>query len=337
MSKDLISIVIPIYNAEDRIKICLDSVINQSINNIEIVLINDGSTDRTKEIIETYDFKNIKHKIINKENEGVSKARNLGIMESTGDLITFLDADDTLTSSALEYASKLFRKGVDAVKTSYNLDYNGKKIPCYSVEDEKIYNKEEINNIILNLLIGKSNGFSSIIMVKRNILINNNVFYQENVKYMEDLIFIIRLLRNCNTIYVSKKITLNYYQSSNSISRSINIFKRIDGITNRYNSCIGYFNSKEYKDYKSVFINKIVEMYLKSQKYILNDKKNLIIINKKIINEIDKIINDNSEIKLSVSNKILVFFVKNNYRFIFLIINYFYEIYLRMKGVKYYD
>ena len=102
MNDKLVSVIIPAYNAEKYIGACLDSVISQTYKNIEIVVVNDGSSDRTKEIIENYAEKDKRIKLISTENGGVSRARNIGIDNSKGEFFTFVDADDGLFENAVE-------------------------------------------------------------------------------------------------------------------------------------------------------------------------------------------------------------------------------------------
>ena len=97
-----ISIIIPVYNGEKYIRRCLDSVINQTYNDIQIIVINDGSIDNTENILKTYSD----IVLINKENEGVSKARNTGLSLATGDYVYFCDADDYLEENAFEVLVK---------------------------------------------------------------------------------------------------------------------------------------------------------------------------------------------------------------------------------------
>lgn len=98
----LISIVVPVYNAEKYIVKCMDSLINQTYGNIEIIVINDGSKDRTKNILDKYALNDKRIKIIHKENTGVSDTRNIGINISTGEYVCFVDADDWLDSDYIE-------------------------------------------------------------------------------------------------------------------------------------------------------------------------------------------------------------------------------------------
>ena len=91
---DLISVVIPVYNVEQYLPKCIESIMNQTYKNLEIILVNDGSTDGSQKICEEYKSIDNRIKIINKENGGLSDARNVGIDNSSGNYITFIDSDD---------------------------------------------------------------------------------------------------------------------------------------------------------------------------------------------------------------------------------------------------
>ena len=90
MDEKLVSVIIPAYNIEDYIGRCLDSVLSQTYKNLEIIVIDDGSSDRTGEILDDYEKKNHRMKVIHKENGGVSSARNIGIDRANGDYIGFV-------------------------------------------------------------------------------------------------------------------------------------------------------------------------------------------------------------------------------------------------------
>lgn len=110
MDEALISVIIPIYNSEKYLPLCLDSVINSKYKNLEIILVNDGSTDRSLEICDEYAKKDRRIKIITKENGGLSSARNVGLDSATGDYITCVDSDDMITSDFLSFSYEIARK-----------------------------------------------------------------------------------------------------------------------------------------------------------------------------------------------------------------------------------
>ena len=106
----LLSVIIPVYNVEPYLEQCLDSVINQTYKNLEIICINDGSTDNSLKILEKYQKKDSRIKLINQKNKGVAAARNAGLDIATGEYITFVDSDDYLELKAYEKAMKVMLK-----------------------------------------------------------------------------------------------------------------------------------------------------------------------------------------------------------------------------------
>ena len=98
----MISIIVPVYNAENWLKKCVDSIINQTYKDIEILLINDGSKDRSIDILKEYEKKDSRIRVFDKQNEGVSKTRNLGIKEAKGEFIQFVDCDDYIEENMCE-------------------------------------------------------------------------------------------------------------------------------------------------------------------------------------------------------------------------------------------
>lgn len=102
-----ISIIIPVYNGEKTIERCINSIINNNYENIEIIVINDGSNDRTLEILEKIKKVEKRLKVISQKNSGVSAARNLGIKNSTGDYIYFMDADDYIEENCIKTVMKI--------------------------------------------------------------------------------------------------------------------------------------------------------------------------------------------------------------------------------------
>lgn len=110
-NKDLISVIIPVYNVETYLDKCLNSVVNQSYTNLEIILVNDGSTDRSRDICQKYSSKDARIKMINKENGGLSDARNYGLKNVSGKYVTFVDSDDYLELDYVEYLYNLIKSG----------------------------------------------------------------------------------------------------------------------------------------------------------------------------------------------------------------------------------
>lgn len=116
----VISIIVPVYNVEEYLDECLDSIKRQTYKNIEVILVNDGSTDGSKEICERYCERDIRFRLMNQTNQGQSVARNRGMQESTGEFITFVDSDDVIKEDMLEQLMKqMTSEDIDIVECWY--------------------------------------------------------------------------------------------------------------------------------------------------------------------------------------------------------------------------
>ena len=116
----MISVIVPVYNVEEYLEECLKSIQKQTYSDIEVILVNDGSTDRSKEICERYCEKDSRFKLVNQENKGLSGARNRGMLESKGEFISFVDSDDVLKEDMLEQLMKqMTSEDIDIVECWY--------------------------------------------------------------------------------------------------------------------------------------------------------------------------------------------------------------------------
>lgn len=197
MNEDLISIIIPVYNVELFIEDCILSVLNQTYKNLEIILINDGSTDNSGNICKklSSQFSNII--LINKNNEGVSAARNDGIKISKGKYLTFVDGDDILASDYIEKSYKFLKENnLMIVRNNYKFFDNGKFIinqdlNCSFLENNKnsflhLIQKGEVKTYVWLLLIDRT-------------LFDDTLLFDSNLKIYEDYDFYMRLfVKNVN-------------------------------------------------------------------------------------------------------------------------------------------
>ena len=117
----MISVIVPVYNVEKYLEECLDSIQNQTYSNIEIILVNDGSTDNSKEICEKYCKQDSRFLLINQENQGLSAARNKGVEISTGEYIVFVDSDDIIKTNYLEKLMQYMTEDVDIVECIFTV------------------------------------------------------------------------------------------------------------------------------------------------------------------------------------------------------------------------
>ena len=142
--RPLISIIVPIYNAEKYLKQCVDSLVNQTYTNLEIILVNDGSKDSSKKICDEYAEKDTRITVIHKENEGVSETRNKGIDIANGSYIMFVDSDDWIEPDMCEVLfTSLSTHNVQSAMCSYVREYPGKSLPKILHFENKVFSKEE--------------------------------------------------------------------------------------------------------------------------------------------------------------------------------------------------
>lgn len=267
---EMISIIVPVYNKEQYIKKCLDSLINQTYENIEIIIINDGSTDDSEKIIKEYDDKRIKY--YKNKNQGIGKTRNYGIEKSQGNYIMFVDIDDYIDKNACEILLKKAKtNNNDIVITNY---YNVEKDKITKNNIEKI-TKHSINeekDILLKVNLAPWNK-----IYKKELIISNNIKFEENLKY-EDAVFVIEALIKANNIGQIDDYLYYYviHEESETTVRDEKVFdiiKVVDKIRKEY----GKDELKETIDKLTI---KILTNYTIQQRY-QKDKN----IGKKFINE----------------------------------------------------
>ncbi len=229
--EEKVSIIIPIYNAEKYIKRCIDTIINQTYKNIEIIIINDGSTDNSINLINKYKNKDNRIIVINQKNAGVSVARNNGIKKSDGKYVMFVDIDDWIELTMVEEMVKIIKEQeVDIVRCNFfrNYEDNTQKKGYYYDKDiiNKKMNKQQIRDeILLQILNGKMPGYMWLLIIKKEIFqklkpLNNDL------AMMEDTIFYIDLLFNIDTLYIYNKYLYHYYCNFDSASKSKNNYLR---------------------------------------------------------------------------------------------------------------
>ena len=199
MYENKFSIIVPVYNVEKYLPKCLDSLINQTYKNIEIICINDGATDNSAQILDEYSKNDDRIKIINQENKGVSIARNIGINSATGDYILFVDSDDWLDVHTCE----IINKNIGAELISFN---------AYFVK-----NNERIEGIKKNIS-SVFRGEMWSICYNRNFLNINNIRFPNNIKIAEDHIFKLQALVKAENIKIINDYL--YYYLSDRINSS---------------------------------------------------------------------------------------------------------------------
>ena len=223
MSNASVSIIIPAYNLSGYIDKCLDSVLSQTYTDFEIIIINDGSDDGTAEILDAYAKNDARVRVIHKQNEGVSAARNTGISAASGKYFYFFDGDDFAEPHAVEKSlKKLIETDSDVLIYGY-YRYNGDKVTqtCLPVFEEGVYENEKIAEKLLPKFIGISYGGINDwlagepnglyvenpalwrCVVKSELIKSNGLAFDINLRIGEDTIFISDLLscsKRCNIL-----------------------------------------------------------------------------------------------------------------------------------------
>lgn len=187
MGEKKVSLIVPVYNVQSYIRECLDSLINQSLDECEIIIVNDGSTDDSREIIEGYEKKYDYIKFYNKINEGVSVARDFGLSKAEGKYILFIDPDDYIEETTVEQLYiKAEETESDMIIYGYKKFYDDKAIKgqecLMNVDDDKLYSNIEVLNMMLNLEV---EGFLWNKFIRKE-SISKKEFVQEKGRYIQD-------------------------------------------------------------------------------------------------------------------------------------------------------
>lgn len=221
MKEIKVSVIIPVYNVEKYIRQCLESIINQTLKDIEIIIVNDGTRDNSMKIVEEY-ILDERIRVINKENGGLSSARNTGILAAQGKYICFIDSDDFIEKSMLEELYNIIEeKNFDVVDSDIFL-YDNK---THEIKERK--NKEYLK-IHKGLILWEKYNVEVVNKIyKKSFLLGNNVFFEEGIIH-EDELFSIKILLSTNKIeHINKSFYYYRINRSGSIMTDINIEKKL--------------------------------------------------------------------------------------------------------------
>lgn len=232
-----VSVIIPIYNRARTISVAIDSLLSQSFKDFEIILINDGSTDNTEEVLEKYIKQDKRIKLFIQENSGVSSARNLGLRMSEGQYITFLDSDDFYDPTYLEELYiRIQEKDAEICFCGYNKIYEGTKVKNKTVFTEK--------NVLTNYLFGKLNVHISGWMIKKELLELHGLRFTEGLSWGEDVEFICKVLLNSNKLTYVQDYLTNYTMDTTANNLSAFSLDKIDKDVQSLLNVLEYKNAK---------------------------------------------------------------------------------------------
>lgn len=221
-----ISIVVPVYNVEKYLRRCLDSIIsdNKADNNIEIIIVNDGSKDSSQEIAEQYSLKYNNIIIVSQSNQGLSMARNNGLKRATGDYVWFVDSDDWISDGAIDVIRTSLEKNlpdvlqIRAANLINGTDFvRGKEFTCPGQERDGATVFVE----------GNWETCAPFYVFRRKFLIDNNLTFFPGV-FHEDNEFTPRMLLSAKSLIQINQVLYHVFQNPNSITRSVNYKKAFD-------------------------------------------------------------------------------------------------------------
>lgn len=235
-----VSIIVPVYNTAAYLRKCLDSLINQTLSNIEIIVVNDGSTDNSQIIIDEYSKFSKKIKAYQKENGGLSDARNFGMKYATGEYLGFVDSDDYVELDMYEKMYNLAQKNnYDLVTCDFKWIYPNK---------ERIdHQNENVSKdmLMLNIRVAVCNK-----IIKREIITQNKIKFKKGLRY-EDILFTYMILPNINKINYIDEPLYNYIQRKNSISNTQN--EKVRDIFLIFNKLEEYYKKEKiYEKHKDI-------------------------------------------------------------------------------------
>lgn len=216
----MVSIIIPVYNSETTLRRCLESVINQSISDWELILVDDGSNDKSGEICDEYAEKNQRIKVFHKKNGGVSSARNIGLDNAKGKWIVFIDADDLVKESYLANLLEHSQKQVDLV-ISYAEIHNGDNINKESYPSKLIDDTNFESMFIENDMNWHTSPWSK--LYKRSIIEEHRLRFCEGMHIGEDAVFLYSYMLYSNQIYISNDTDYCYFAyNEGSLTKRVN-------------------------------------------------------------------------------------------------------------------
>lgn len=221
MNEYLISLIVPVYNCKKYLNKCIDSLINQTYSNIEIMLVDDGSTDGSSDICDKYSELDERIKVIHKKNGGLVSAWKCGVEESKGQYLCFVDGDDWVDINMLEELSlKLTGSDGEIIASDYIIErqigdgqYNSETV--YQTLTPGDYNRGELEEKVIPILLGNENRpvfFSRCMkLISRELILSNIKYCDESIKMAEDVVIMLSALIDCKRLYVMNHKAYYHY------------------------------------------------------------------------------------------------------------------------------
>lgn len=269
--EELISAIVPIYNVEQYLRECLDSLLRQTYSNLEILLVDDGSKDLSGEICDEYAEKYENFIAIHKENAGLGMARNTGMEHMTGDLVTFVDSDDFLEPDCIEILYKGLRENkVDMCKGGFRRVTDGRKVKSIRKYKEEVFENEEAKKKLLPRMVGSlPSQHDSIEMCVWGAIYDAGVIRKHGIRFpsereliSEDLVFNIDYMQHAVGACTIEYVGYNYRINSGSLTTSYRE-DRFEACRHFYQEMEGKLTELGYSGDTLLRLKKIFLIYLK--------------------------------------------------------------------------
>ena len=269
----MLSIIIPVYNTEKYFKRCLDSVIQQKYSNLEIVIVDDGSTDSCGNLSDEYAKIDSRIKVIQKKNGGLVAARKTGVENACGEYVAYVDSDDWIEPDSYDDLMRIAEKyKPDFIACSFYKNYEGMQSIREDYPQDGSYSKCDIEKLIMQA-DEKESFFCQIInsslcckLLKKSFLLPFQEAVPDEVIMSEDMAVVLPMLMNANSIYVSKKPFYHYFQNRNSMS-----YEWKEGAFGRWRVLIEYLLSTLDRDISEGKKHLVIESAFYSMMEILYD------------------------------------------------------------------
>ena len=207
---DLITVIIPIYNVGGYVEATIESLLAQSYKNIEIILVDDGSTDDSGDVCDKYAGIDKRIKVIHKANGGVSSARNAGLEEAKGEYVAFVDGDDIVSADYIKSLYEMLKENdVDmSVQVYYNM-FSAKKEKSVAENIDRVMSANEFMEFEI---LGCRDTSVCVKLYRLEIIQSYNIRFDENITNLEDMLFLFQYLSKCNRVFYDTN-QVNYYRT----------------------------------------------------------------------------------------------------------------------------
>ncbi|MGU8908540.1 glycosyltransferase family 2 protein [Clostridium perfringens] len=285
------SILVPIYNTETYLKKCINSILEQTYANFELILINDGSTDNCGYICDYYKSIDKRIKVIHKHNSGVSSTKNIGINNSIGEYIVFVDSDDYIEKNFLEVISKeIESQEYEMIFFGFKEETEDNTIVSVNNVNKNKYYKSEFSECITYLIDNNIFGYQCSKVINSKTIKENNIKFDENISLNEDLLFTFEVLKYTKNIKVLEFSPYHYVRRQESLTSNNqeNILETNEYILERI---VNYYKFFNVKDKERLILERSILSLFNICKKIKTIYKHKEISFKDTIYKCDKIIN----------------------------------------------